>query len=292
MKLMQVFREPLVHFLILGAGIFFISGLLRNPEADKADRIVVTAGHIEQIVEGWSRTWQRPPTPQELEGLIEDYIREEIFCREALVLGLDRDDTIVRRRLRQKVEFLSEDMIGVKEPEEEDLRRFLESHPDTFRIGAKITFSHIYFNQDRRGEAIRNDAEYLRAKLVKGNNEVDSNEVGDPFPLPHDFEMLPEDEVVKLFGQEFAAQLLKLGLNTWSGPVESGYGIHLVFIHERTVGHIPDLSEARETVKREWLAAQRSKAKETFYQRLRNRYTVSVELPDRLIGIVQIKETQ
>src|SRR3972149_7669478 len=133
MKLMQILREPLVHFLVLGAGIFFISGLLRNPEADKPDRIVVTAGHIRQIIEGWSRTWQRPPTPQELEGLIEDYIKEEVFYREALVLGLDRDDTIVRRRLRQKVEFLSEDMMGVPEPREEYLRRFLESHSDTFR---------------------------------------------------------------------------------------------------------------------------------------------------------------
>jgi hypothetical protein len=123
---MKFIREPLVHFLVLGAVIFFISSLLRNPEADKQDRIVVTAGHIKQVIEGWSRTWQRPPAPQELEGLIEDYIREEVFYREALVLGLDRDDTIVRRRLRQKVEFLSEDMAGVAEPTDEELQTFLE----------------------------------------------------------------------------------------------------------------------------------------------------------------------
>ena len=292
MKLMQTFREPLVHFLVLGAGIFLISGLLRNPAADKPDRIVVTAGHIEQIVEGWSRTWQRPPAPQELEGLIEDYIREEVFYREALVLGLDRDDTIIRRRLRQKMEFLSEDMAGVAEPTDEELQTFLESHPDTFRIDTKVTFSHIYFNQDRRGETIRNDAEHLRAKLVKGNNEVDRNELGDPFPLPHDFEMLPEDEVTKLFGHEFAVQLLKLEPNTWTGPVESGYGIHLVFVRERIDGRMPELSEVREAVQREWFAAQRSKAKETFYRQLRDRYTVSVELPERLVGVVQIREAQ
>ena len=140
---MKFIREPLVHFLVLGAGIFLISGLLRNPKADKPDRIVVTAGHVEQI--------------------IEDYIKEELFYREALVLGLDRDDTIIRRRLRQKVEFLSEDMMGVPEPSEEDLRRFLESHSDAFRIGTKITFSHIYFNQDKRGETVRSDAEDVRA---------------------------------------------------------------------------------------------------------------------------------
>ena len=158
---MKFIREPLVHFLVLGAVIFFISGLLRNPKADKPDRIVVTAGHVEQIIEGWS--WHRPPAPQELEGLIADYIREEVFYRAALGLGLDRDDTIVRRRLRQKVEFLSEDMMGVPEPSEEDLRRFLESHSDAFRIGTKITFSHIYFNQDKRGETVRSDVEHVRA---------------------------------------------------------------------------------------------------------------------------------
>ena len=123
---MKFIREPLVHFLVLGAGIFLISGLLRNPKADKPDRIVVTAGHVEQIIEGWSRTLQRPPAPQELEGLIEDYIKEELFYREALVLGLDKDDTIIRRQLRQKVEFLSEDMAGVVEPTDEELQTFLE----------------------------------------------------------------------------------------------------------------------------------------------------------------------
>lgn len=292
MKLKQIFREPLVHFFVLGAGIFLISGLLHNPEPDKPDRIVVTAGHVEQIIEGWLRTWQSPPTAQELDGLIEDYIKEEVFYREALSMGLDRDDTIIRRRLRQKVEFLSEDMMGVPEPGEEDLRRFLDSHPDTFRIGAKVTFSHIYFNRDRRGETVHSDAESLRAKLVKENSEIGSNELGDLFPLPHDFEMLPEDEVAKLFGHEFAAQLLKLEPNTWTGPVESGYGIHLVFIQERVMGRMPELSEVREAVKREWLADQRSKAKETFYQRLRDRYTVSVELPERLVGVVQVRETE
>lgn len=292
MKLMQILREPLVHFLVLGAGIFLISNLLHNPAADKYDRIVVTSGHIEQIIENWSRTWQRPPTRQELEGLIEDYIKEEVFYREALSMGLDRNDTIVRRRLRQKAEFLSEDMMGIQEPGEEDLRKFLESHPDTFRIGTKITFSHVYFNQDRRGETIRNDAEHLRARLVNGDNEVNKNELGDPFLLPHDFEMLPEDEIEKLFGHEFAGQLLKLELNSWSGPVESSYGIHLVFIHERVMGRMPGLSEVRELVQREWFAAQRSKAKETFYRKLRDRYTISVELPERFVGVGQIRETQ
>lgn len=287
---MQTFHEPLIHFLVLGAGIFLISGLLRNPETDKPDRIVVTAGHIEQIIEGWSRTWQRPPALQELEGLIEDYIREEVLYREALVLGLDRDDTIVRRRLRQKVEFLSEDMMGVPEPSEKDLGRCLELHPEKFRIGTKFAFSHIYFNRDRRGDTVQSDAEHLRVMLMKGNDTANGDELGDPFPLPYDFDLIPEDEVAKLFGHEFTAQLKKLEPNTWAGPVESGYGMHLVFVRKRIEGRTPALAEIREAVQREWLADQRSKAKETFYRRLRERYTVSVELPERLVGTVQIRE--
>lgn len=272
-------REPLLHFLVLGVGIFLLFRIAGDGNENRQDEIVITANRIESIVAGWTNTCQRPPSQLELEGLIEDYVKEEVFYREALSMGLDRDDTIVRRRLRQKVEFLSEDMMGVPEPGEEDLRKFLESHHDTFRIGTKITFSHIYFNHDRRGETIRNDAEHLRARLINGDEEVDKNELGDPFLLPHDFEMLPEDEIEKLFGHEFAGQLLKLELNSWSGPVESSYGIHLVFIHERVMGRMPGLSEVRESVQREWFAAQRSKAKEAFYRKLRDRYTISVELP-------------
>ncbi len=292
MKLMQILREPLFHFLVLGAGIFLISGLLRNTEADKPDRIVVTAGHIEQISEGWSRTWQRPPTPQELEELIEDYIKEEVFYRKALAIGLDRDDTIIRRRLRQKMEFLSEDMGSVAEPNEKELQTFLDTHPEAFRIGKQVSFSHVYFNPDSRGDSLIRDTESIRAKLVEDNGTVNESELGDPFPLPHNFEMLPEDEVVKLFGHKFAAQLLNLELNTWKGPVESGYGMHLVFVRERNERRTPELAEVRGEVKREWLAAQRNKAKETLYRQLRERYTISVELPERLIGILQIKETQ
>ena len=279
-RLKNFFREPLVHFLVLGAGIFVLFGAVGDARDDKSDRIVVSAGKIENLAKLWRRTWQRPPTPQELEGLIEDHIKEEILYREALALGLDRDDTIIRRRLRQKMEFLVEDIAAAAEPTEAELQAYLEKNPDAFRVPPSVTFSHIFLNQDRRGEAAHRDAERLRIRLVGSTGRVDPAALGDPFLLPHDFKALPEYEVVKLFGREFAARLLELKPGQWTGPVESGYGVHLVFIRERTEPQTPELADVRDAVSREWLAARRREANEAFLRRLREKYTVIVEEPE------------
>jgi hypothetical protein len=275
----RLLREPLIHFLVLGAGIFILFGAVGDVRDEKSDRIVVSAGKIENLAKLWRRTWQRPPTAEELDGLIVDHVKEEVFYREARVLGLDLDDTIIRRRLRQKMEFLVEDVAAAAEPTEAELQAFLEKNPDAFRVPPLVTFSHIFLNQDRRGEAAHRDAERLLGELGKGNGRIDPAALGDPFLLPHDFKVLPENEVVKLFGQEFAARLLELKPGQWTGPVESGYGVHLVFIRERTEPQTGELAEVRDAVSREWREARRREANATFYQRLRERYTVIVESP-------------
>jgi hypothetical protein len=278
-RLKKILREPLLHFLILGAGIFVVFGAVGDRGDDKPDRIVVTAGHIEYLVQGWTRTWQRPPTPQELEGLIEDYIREEILYREALVMGLDKDDIIVRRRLRQKMEFLVEDIAAAAEPTEKELQVFLERNADAFRVQRRVSFSHIYLSRDRRGASVHRDAERLLRELGKGNGRVDPAKIGDPFLIPHEYQWSPETEVVKLFGREFGARLMDLEPGRWTGPVESGYGVHLVLVRERTEGGLPELPDVREVVRREWLAARRREANAAFLRRLREKYTVIVGRP-------------
>ncbi|MFQ6024685.1 MAG: peptidyl-prolyl cis-trans isomerase [Acidiferrobacterales bacterium] len=281
----RLLREPLIHFLVLGAGIFALFGAVGDARDDKPDRLVVSAGKIENLVELWSRTWQRPPTPQELEGLIEDHIKEEVFYREARALGLDQDDTIIRRRLRQKMEFLVEDVAAAAEPTEAELQAFLAANPEIFRVGATMSFTHIYLNRDKRGDAARRDAERLRIRLVGSTGRIDPAALGDPFLLPHDFEALPENEVVKLFGREFAARLLELKPGQWTGPVESGYGVHLVFIRERTEPQTPELAEVRDAVSREWREARRREANAAFYQRLREKYTVTIDRSERFADI-------
>jgi hypothetical protein len=272
-------REPLVHFLLLGALIFgafkFISRGTIEP-----GKILITQGRIESLETAFSRTWRRPPTATELEGLIRDYVREEVFAREAVALGLDKDDTIIRRRLRQKLEFVSEDVAAQAEPTEEQLRAFLEAHPDTFRGDRRFTFNQVYLDPQRRGANVRRDAAHVLAQLGRSGAKVDPATLGDSLMLENEFKALPASEVVKQFGEKFAASLGEMTTGQWHGPIESGFGMHLVFVSERTGGSLPALEDVRAAVRREWTNARRMEANEKFYQTLLQRYTVTIERPE------------
>ena len=277
---MKLVREPLVHFLLLGLGLFVLFGIVGDSDDAPPGRIEISTARVAQLTEIFTRTWQRPPTEQELEGLIEDHIREEVYYREALAMGLDRDDTIVRRRLRQKLEFFTDDLVAAVAPTEKQLEAYLSKHADTFRVPATLSFRQIYFNRDRRGKQATSDAESLLAQLNGGGSAVDTAGSGDSLMLPGDYDRVSEDEVASAFGSRFAAALADLPLGRWSGPVESGFGLHLVLIRERQPGSFPALAEVREAVEREWRNARRQEATETFYRGLRERYVVSVERPE------------
>ncbi len=171
-QLTNFFREPLAHFFVLGAGIFLLSTLVGESD-EPPDQIVVSVGQIDRLVETWQRTWQRPPTRAELEGLVEDHIREEILYREAIALGLDRDDTIIRRRLRQKMEFLSQDLVGQVEPTDAELRTYLRENADAYQIEPRVTFQQIYLNRERRGANAEDDARRLLADLQSNDGPVE-----------------------------------------------------------------------------------------------------------------------
>ncbi|MEE8525927.1 MAG: peptidylprolyl isomerase [Thermoanaerobaculia bacterium] len=275
---MKWHREPLFHFLALGAALFVVHGLVADRESDRGDRIDVTAADVERLAGGWARTWQRPPTEQELAGLIEDSIREEIFYREALALGLDRDDTIIRRRLRQKMEFISDDIAAAVEPTEAALAAFLTANPDKFRVEPRFSFRHVYLNRDRRGDAVLAETERLLAELTR-DLAADPAELGDPFLLPLGYRSQPLSEVAKVFGQLFATRLPELETGRWVGPVESGYGVHLVYVDERVEGRDPALDEVRDAVRTELMAKRREEVNESFYARLRERYEIEIEEP-------------
>ncbi len=277
---MKLLREPLVHFLVLGLGLFLLFGIVGDLDDAPTGRIVVSTARVSQLTEIFTRTWQRPPTAQELEGLIEDHIREEVYYREALAMGLDRDDTIVRRRLRQKLEFFTDDLVAAVDPAEEQLETYFSEHADAFRVPSRLSFRQIYFNRDRRGKQATPDAESLLARLSGASSEVDTAGLGDSLMLPGDYELVSEDEVARGFGGGFAAALADLPLGHWSGPVESGFGLHLVLIRERQPGSLPALAEVREVVEREWRNARRNEAGEAFYRSLRERYVINVERPE------------
>ena len=272
---MKVLREPLLHFLLLGAAIFGAYRLVSDTRAERPGSIVVTEGRIEALVAAFTRTWQRPPTGSEREGLIRDYIREEVYVREALALRLDQDDIVIRRRLRQKLEFVSEDLGAQTEPTDGQLRAYLTAHVDAFRVEPRYTFRQVFLNPNRRGGQLPHDAARLLAQLRQPGTDPDS--LGDSSLLDRRFEALPASLVAEQFGGEFAAALGGLPTGQWRGPLVSTYGSHLVLVSNRTEGRVPALEEVRDVVRRDWANAQRTEASEKYYQALLRRYAVTVE---------------
>jgi hypothetical protein len=276
----KILHEPLLHFLLLGATTFAVYGFLSKPASDEPGKIVVTSGEVASMVVGFTRTWQRPPTSEETEGLIQDRVREEVYCREAIALGLDKDDMVIRRRLRQKMEFVTDDVVAQAQPNEDDLKAYLKAHASAFRLQRQYTFSHVYLNPERRGENLPRDTGQLLAQLRQVGAKADVEALGDSFLLEHTFAAMPDSEVTKQFGDKFAAKLGALTPGSWQGPVESGYGVHLVLVDERTDGRMPELAEVRESVSREWANARRLEANEKYFQDVLKHYAVTVERPD------------
>jgi len=229
--------------------------------------------------EAFIRTWQRPPTREEWEGLVRDRVREEVYCREAMALGLDKDDVIIRRRLRQKMEFVSDDIAAQFQPTDDGLNAYLQAHPDKFRVEQRFTFRHLYLNPDKRGENLARDTAQLLVKLNQTGGDAGFGAMGDPFMLDNSFTAVPAGEVTKQFGDKFTAKLGGLPPGHWHGPVESGFGVHLVFLSERTKGRLPALADVRDAVRREWDNARRLEANEKIYQDLLKHYTVTIEQP-------------
>ena len=207
-------------------------------------------------------------------------MREEVYYREAMAMGLDRDDTIIRRRLQQKLEFVTDDVAAPAEPTDAELAQYLKTHADLFRIDRRFTFSQVYLDPSKHGEHLAQDATQLMTQLRRQGRDADLSSVGDPFLLEHRFEATPTTEIGKQFGEKFAAKLGDVPVGQWYGPVESGYGVHLVFVEERTEGRLPALTEVRDAVRRDWTNARRLESNEKFFQGLLKQYTVTVEKPD------------
>jgi hypothetical protein len=271
----RILREPLFHFLLLGAALFAAYGVLSGRGAAEPDEIVVTRGRIESLATVFQRTWQRPPTQDELDGLVAEYVREEVCAREAVALGLDQDDSVIRRRLRQKLEFVSEDLAAEVEPTDGELQAYLDGHAEAFRVEPSFAFRQVFLSPEQRGEGLARDAAELLAALR--SSAADPDAAGDPILLDPSFEDASAGEVARLFGQGFAEELARLPSGEWQGPVESAYGAHLVLLAERRDGGQPALDDVREEVRREWANDQRLQANEEHYRTLLQPYRVTVE---------------
>ena len=276
---MRLLREPLVHFLFIGAAIYLAFGLFAEPVEDlQDDTLVVDAGEIEWMATSWYKRWNRMPTPQELDGLIQQYIRETVLYREALTMGLDKDDVVIRRRLAQKLEFLAQDLAMMTPPTEDELQMYFDEHRDRYRAPMRYTFTQVYLDPDKRGDRTLADAEAIKAALISQPEAIDNaGELGDEFMLQAWYPEKAQIDIQKLFGSGFAESLVELAPEQWQGPVLSGYGTHLVYVHGIIEPPPPEFTAVRDRVKQDWEDERRETMNEQFYARLSDRYTIVIE---------------
>ncbi len=270
-------REPLLHFLVIGALLFVVFGLKNEGISDQSKRIVFSQDEIHRLSLLWEKQRQRPPTQTELTNLLEQQIREQVMYREALAMGLDKNDSIVRRRLAQKFEFISSDLAAQTEPSESELAKYLASHPEQFVIPGRISFVQIYLSRDKHGEGVENEAVRLLSELVTVDAATDLTTFGDPFMFGRAYNSLTKSEVAGLFGENFADKIFSLTGNGWQGPVRSAYGLHLIHIENLTTPLQPELAAVRDKVRDEWMNQHRQMIDKTFYNSLRQRYEIIIE---------------
>jgi hypothetical protein len=273
----KLIKEPLIHFLILGALLFALNNVVGDSSSTDADNsIVISDTEVEWMQSTWNKKWGRMPTDDELQGLIESYIREEVLYREGLAMGLDKDDTIIRRRLATKMEFLAKDIGQIVEPSEEEMQAYFEANIDRYMEPARISFSHIYFNMDNRDNAMA-DARVALAKLLNSSGPSSEDwQLGDPFMLHYDYVLKSQTEVMQLFGSDFAEAVFRMQAGSWQRPVQSGYGMHLVFVKDVVAPREPSLDEVRDRVNNDLVTQRRTDSFETFYKSLRDKYDIEI----------------
>jgi hypothetical protein len=267
-------KEPLFQFLVLGAALFGLFHFVGKTKTDAPEKIVVSSARINNLADGFARTWRRPPGKEELQGLVDDYIRDEVFYREGRAAGLDRDDVIIRRRVRQKMEFFAEDA-SVPEPSEAELAAYLAANPERFKTEDRLTFHQVFLSATRRGAAIDRDSQQVSNALA--DTAVDTTAIGDSFLLGEEFQTVSLSELAGIFGDVFAKRMSVIEQGRWQGPVPSSFGQHFVYISERIPGSLPALDAVRDAVRREWSNARRLEAEQKLYGSLRERYEIVVE---------------
>lgn len=274
----RAMREPLVHFVVAGFVLFVVYAQL-HPErfaADTSHRIELSATDVGAVELAFIARWQRPPTPTEMRGLLASEVRNEILSREAIALGLDKDDVIVKRRLAQKMEFLADDMSGLRDPTPAELRAWFDLHKSEFEPASRITFRHVFFSTDQRGAGAEGAA---RKALTSVSGRRDAVPRGDPFMFQDYYAGQTEVQVAQVFGSDFAKTLFSSATQRWSGPFASGLGWHIVWAEELKPGEVPIYEDVEAEVRERWMFEQRDAAKLAAFEAMLARY--EVVLPDR-----------
>lgn len=272
-RLRAILKEPLVHFLLAGLALFAFF-TLRGEAVDPESRtITISEEQVERLAANWAQTWQRPPTPVEIDSLIRDHVKEEVYYREGLRLGLDQDDMIVRRRIRSKMEFMASSELENEAPTDATLQTVLDRNPQKYAADVRYSFDQVYIAA--QDESAARSAQ-IKASLEKGG---DWREMGDSISLPRSLEQQDRTRIARDFGDEFAAALTDLKTGIWSGPIISGFGLHLVRVRSVQASSTPKLADVRQQVENDWRSATIKVRETKAYQMLLDSYTIKIAKP-------------
>lgn len=271
----RILREPLLHFLLAGAALFVLAGWDSTGGDTDPRQIVLTDGDLEQLRIAMLAQGMPEPDADRMRGMVDAKVREEILYREAIAMGLDQDDTIIRRRLAQKMDFLAEDLSALREPTQGELIEWMKAHPQDFALPPRITFRHLYFSPDAHGANTRELAAAVRRKLDSpGTDEAERVGLGDRFMYQDYYAESTPAQVGDIFGRAFASAAFELKPDTWSEPIESGLGWHLVFVESMTPGRSPELEEVEADVRLQWQESRRKEFRAEAYRVMQAKYEV------------------
>ena len=274
-RLHLLLKEPIIPFLMVGAALFGLQAFWSLGGSQGSAEIVVSDEQAATMVKAFVRTWQRPPSQEELQRLFDDHVRTEVLVREAMALGLDRNDTIVRRRLRQKMEFVNEGELKLSLASNQELQGHLMAHADRFRSEPLVSFEQVFLDPARRGDRLNRDAAAFKAQLNSKGQGLNASALGDPLAMIESrWSEERRSELVAQFGSTFTDALLEQPRGSWVGPIPSAYGMHLVRVSAVKPGALPPLEQVRDAVQRDWQADQRQDQQEELYRQLLEKYSV------------------
>ena len=272
------YREPALHFLLIGSALFLIHARIQKGSRD-TDRktITVEASDIDILREDFIRRSGRPPGPGEDSLLVAEKAQDEILFREALEMGLDEGDEIIRRRLILKMEFFMEDIPDLEPPSDGELEALRKAHPERYRIPAQAAFTHLFFNASRHGPRTGEAAARILSRLRNGSLTAEAAAgIADPFIVETPPAAQEEAEIAKAFGPEFAHRVFSVDTGSWQGPLPSAYGQHLVLIRERRESRAMDLAEAKPKLVSDLSESKKARARAAFMDGLRRKYSVEI----------------